>query len=223
MRKGIRRRRHALAGVMVCLAALASASWQSPMSLAAARPAHTTPTTVMGGGSPSTWPAARRVAPSLAGAYSTNLKTAFLALVRYSDWVGSHPNPKLVNKYVLPTSNIYRAQVYLMQQMVARRWYISPQPTEVDFLKVVVPPVTRTLPDKQKYLGGVIETVINEMKYPYLNLAGKVVGRTAGGGPTAYAVTLVQYKLGTQFYIDLWQQLTSSGRGLEWERQVGTK
>ena len=80
MRKRVRRCRLALAGVMVCLAVLASASWQSPESLAVGRPAHTTPTTVMGGGSPSTWPAARRVAPSLAGAYSTNLKTAFIAL-----------------------------------------------------------------------------------------------------------------------------------------------
>ena len=90
MRKGMRRRRHALAGVMVCLAALATASAQSPESLAASRPTHTTPTTVMGGGSPSTWPAARRVAPRLAGAYSTNLKTdlsslgAILRLARFA-------------------------------------------------------------------------------------------------------------------------------------------
>ena len=122
----------------------------------------------MGGGNPSTWPAARAKAPSLAGAYSANLKTAFLALVRYSDWLGTHPNPKLVKNYVLPTSNIYRAQEYLMRQMVVRGWHISPAPTEINFIKVVTPPVTRTLPDKDKYMGGVIECVINEMKYPYL-------------------------------------------------------
>ncbi len=56
----------------------------------------TTSTTVMGGGNPSTWPAGRAKAPSLAGAYSPNLKTAFLALTNYSDWVASHPEPKLV-------------------------------------------------------------------------------------------------------------------------------
>ena len=95
MRKRVRRPWQALAAVMACLAALASASWQSPESSAAGRPAHTTPTTVMGGGSPSTWPAARRAAPSLAGAYSHNLKIAFIALVQYSDWLGSHPNPNL--------------------------------------------------------------------------------------------------------------------------------
>ena len=58
--------------------------------------APTTPRTVMGGGNAATWPAARPFPPSLAGAYSTNLKTAFIALVNYSDWVGSHPNPNLV-------------------------------------------------------------------------------------------------------------------------------
>ena len=51
----------------------------------------TTSTTVMGGGNPSTWPAARAKAPSLAGAYSPNLKTAFLALVRILGLVGHAP------------------------------------------------------------------------------------------------------------------------------------
>jgi hypothetical protein len=182
-----------------------------------------TSTTVMGGGNPSTWPAARAKAPSLAGAYSPNLKTAFLALVRYSDWLGSHPNPNLVKNYVLPTSNIFRAQQYLMRQMVARGWHISPEPTEIEFIRVVAPPVTRTLPDKHKYMGGVIECVINEQKSPYLDGTGGVVGHTQGGGPTAYGVTLVQDSLHTQFYIDLWQQLTPPGDGINWERRIGSK
>jgi hypothetical protein len=186
-------------------------------------PPSTTSVTVMGGGSPSSWPAARKVAPSLAGAYSPNLKTAFLALVRYSDWLGSHPNPNLVKHYVLPTSNLYRSQVYLMQQMVKRGWHISPQPTEIDFLKVVVPAVTRRLPNGRRYLGGVIETVIDELKSPYLDRFGKVVGRTAGGGPTAYVVSLVQDSLHTQFYIDVWQQVTAPGDGLRWEHKVTAK
>jgi hypothetical protein len=110
-----------------------------------------------------------------------------------------------------------------MQQMVIRKWHISPQPTEIDFLKVVISPVTRSLPDKQKYLGGVIEAVINEMKYPYLNTTGHVVGHTAGGGPTGYAISLAQDSLHHQFYIDLWQQRTPLGKGLMWVRQIGAK
>jgi hypothetical protein len=124
---------------------------------------------------------------------------------------------------VLPTSNIYRAQEYLMRQMVVRGWHISPAPTEIDFIKVVTPPVTRTLPDKDKYMGGVIECVINEQKSPYLDRAGRTVGHTQGGGPTAYGVTLVQDSLHTQFYIDLWQQLTPPGDGFTWERRIGAR
>ena len=86
-------------------------------------PHRTTSTTVLGGGSPATWPAARAVAPSLAGAYSPNLKTAFIALVKYSDWLGSHPNPSLVKNFVASSSNIYASQVYLMRDMVDRGWH----------------------------------------------------------------------------------------------------
>jgi hypothetical protein len=181
---------------------------------------NTTSTTVMGGGNPSTWPAAKKAAPSLAGAYSSNMKTVFLALVRYSDWVASHPDPNLVKDYAIVTSNIYRSQVYLMEQMVKRGWHVSPKPTEIYFIKIVTPPVTKTLPGGRRYEGGVIETVINELKYPYLNRADKIVGYTAGGGPTAYAVTFVQKSLHTQFYIDLWQQLTPAGGGLAWEHWI---
>ena len=85
--------------------------------------APTTSRTVMGGGNAATWPAARPFPPSLAGAYSTNLKTAFIALVNYSDWLGSHPNPNFVRNYVPQTSNIYHPQVYLMQQMLKRGWH----------------------------------------------------------------------------------------------------
>ena len=72
-------------------------------------------------------------------------------------------------------------------------------------------------------MGGVIECVINEHKSPYLDRAGKTVGHTQGGGPTAYGVTLVQDRLHTQFYIDLWQQLTPPGDGFTWERRIGDK
>jgi len=67
----------------------------------------TTSGTVMGGGNPATWPAARAFPPSLAGAYSPNLKTAFLALVRYSDWAGVHPNPDLVKNFCFSSADIY--------------------------------------------------------------------------------------------------------------------
>jgi hypothetical protein len=181
---------------------------------------NTTSTTVMGGGNPSTWPAAKKAAPSLAGAYSSNMKTVFLALVRYSDWLGSHPNPKLVKNFVLTSSNLYPSQLSLMQQMVHRGWHITPRPTQIDFLKTVGSPVTKSSPSGRKYKGAVIETVIDEVKSPYLDGNGRIVGYTGGGGPTAYVATLVQNSLHTQFYIDLWQQLAPPGTGLTWLHRI---
>ncbi len=158
--------------------------------------APTTPRTVMGGGNAATWPAARPFPPSLAGAYSTNLKTAFIALVTYSDWLGSHPNPNFVRNYVATNSNIYHPQVYVMQQMLRRGGVISPQPTEIDSLQVVTPPVRRILRGGQAYLGGVIDVVINEKRYAYLDHSGHVAGHTAGGGPTAYNRTTCSEQIG---------------------------
>ena len=103
-----------------------------------------------------------------------------------------------------------------MRQMVVRGWHISPAPTEIDFIKVVTPPVTRTLPNKDRYMGGVIECVINETKISVpLTAAGRSRGtyrRAVDRRPMA--VTLVQDRLHTQFYIDLWQQLTPPGDGI---------
>ena len=60
------------------------------------------------------------MAPSLAGAYSPHLKTAFISLVKYSDWLGSHPNPSLVKNYVITAQICIDRRLYLMQKMVNR-------------------------------------------------------------------------------------------------------
>ena len=87
-------------------------------------PHRTTSTTVLGGGSPATWPAARAVAPSLAGAYSPNLKTAFIALVELLGlgWLASQSEPGKELSWH-QRSNIYTPQVYLMRDMVDRGWH----------------------------------------------------------------------------------------------------
>jgi hypothetical protein len=191
----------------------------------------TTSVTVMGGGTPSSWPAAKKVAPSLAGAYSPNLKTAFLTLVRYSDWLGSHPNPNLVKNYVLPTSDIYWAQVYLMRDLVSRGWHEPPNPTEVDFIKIVRKPVPRLgangshliFDGHLAYIGGDIDIVINEKREPYLNNAGTVVGHTAGGGRSAWTVSLTQSDRSGEFLIDNYQPVVTV-RGIgSWEKRLGKR
>ena len=189
----------------------------------------TTTTTVMGGGKPSTWPAAKPYPPSLAGAYSPNMKTAFLALVRYSDWVGSHPNPKLVKNYASPASDIYAAQVYLMTQMAKRGWHLPPTPSQIDFLVVTKKPILRysktgsplIIAGKRAYTSGMVDVVVQETTEPYLNVSGHVVGRTAGkGGPRAWRVTLVQKDVDGQFVIDGFYGITVRGSLHQWEKEV---
>ena len=189
----------------------------------------TTTTTVMGGGKPSTWPAAKPYPPSLAGAYSPNMKTAFLALTRYSDWVCSHPNPKLVRNYASVQSNIYKPQVYLMTQLYKRQWHLPATPTQVDFLVVVKKPVIRRSKDgrpllvagHRAYSDGIVNVVIQEMTEAYLNRAGSVVGHTAPGtGPEVWSVTLSQDKSTGKFVIRAYYQIIVHGTLKNWERRV---
>ena len=181
----------------------------------------------MGGGSPSTWPAAKPNPPSLAGAYSTNLETAFLSLVNYSDWLSSHPNPNLVKNYASPTSNIYQAQVYLMQQLEKRQWREASNPTEIDFLKVITRTSSRqelsgrTTPGTRSAdRAGMIYVLISQKREPYLEGSGRVVGYSAGGGPTAWAVSLGRGNRYGQFVIDKYQQINITGGFAQWEKEL---
>ena len=189
----------------------------------------TTTTTVMGGGKPSTWPAAKPYPPSLAGAYSPNMKAAFLTLTRYSDWVGSHPNPNLVRNYASVRSNIYKPQVYLMMQLDKRHWHLPPTPTQVDFLAVVKKPSIRrsekgkplSVAGHRAYSEGIVNVVIQEMTEAYLNRAGNVVGHTAPGtGPRVWSITLSQDNVTGRFVIRAYYEITVHGTLKDWERRV---
>jgi hypothetical protein len=182
----------------------------------------------MGGGNPATWPAAKAQPPSLAGAYSPNMEIAFKALITYSDWAGSHPNPVLVRNFCLSGSDMYSYWVEIMQDLVRRGWRDYPDPTEVDFLHVVQQPVALTSQGgqplrwsgHQAYLGGVLDVVINEKKDPYLNKTGRVVGYSGGGGPTAVTVSLAQGTADGQFRIATWHVLSPAAGVAAWERHL---
>jgi hypothetical protein len=188
-----------------------------------------TTTTVMGGGSPATWPAAKPYPPSLAGAYSPNMKTAFIALVNYVDWVASHPNPKLVANYAARSSNIYAGQVYLMEQMYKYHLHLPPTPTIVDFLAVVRKPTLRhyangrmrTIAGHAAYTSGVIDVVITEITQPYLNSTDHVVGYTAKGtGPKPWTITLAQKQGSGQFVIIGYYGVILHESLSDWEHKV---
>jgi hypothetical protein len=184
--------------------------------------------TIMGGGNPATWPATKPNPPSLAAAYSPNAKTSFVCLVRYSDWLGSHPSPSLVKNYVSPTSNIYKPQLYLMRELVAKGWHEAADPTEIQLLKVVKSPDRRRFVHTKAnassgdvgYSAGVIDVVINQKKEPYLNKAGVVVGYSNGGGPTAWRITLLQNRSNGEFRIGGYERLKMSGSPSVWEKEL---
>jgi hypothetical protein len=194
-------------------------------------PAHSsvTTTTVMGGGSPSTWPAAKPYPPSLAGAYSPNMKIAFITLVNYIDWVASHPNPRLVANYAAPSANIYAGQVYLMEQMKKHNVHLPPRPTTIDFLVVIKKPIIARRPDgtmfkiagHPAYTRGVIDVVITEVTQPYLSSTGRVVGYTAKGTrPEAWIITLGQNRKSGQFVIVSYYALRLHESLGRWERSI---
>jgi hypothetical protein len=192
-------------------------------------PKGTTTTTVMGGGSPATWPAAKPYPPSLAGAYSPNMKTAFLTLVNYSDWVGSHPNPNLVKNYALPSSNVYKPQVYLMRQMALRGLHLPPTPSIIDFLVIIKKPARLiaiggqplTVAGRPAYASGTIDIVVDQVTEAYLNAKNQVVGYTSRGtGPTAWTVVLRQSAATGQFVIASYYRLRVHGNLEEWERRL---
>ncbi|GEM_PF-2547736 len=185
-------------------------------SLPRATPAHgTTSSTVMGGGNPSTWPAAKPYPPSLAGAYSTNLKKALISLLNYMDWVFAHPNPVLVKNAVVPTANIYRYWVDIVEALVRRGWHEYPNPTEVNFLKVIQPPVKAS-----GFLGGTVDVVIDARRDPYLNNANQTVGYQVGGGRYAASIILGRATTAQHFRIARWYVLHPGGGLEQWEREL---
>jgi len=174
-----------------------------------------TTSTVMGGGNPATWPAAKPYPPSLAGAYSTNLKRAFITLMAYTDWLSCHPNPKLVRNAVVPGANIYGYWVTVMAVLAKKRWHEPPNPTDIEFMKVVNPVTAGS-----GFLVGTVDVVINFKTYPYLGEKGQVVGYGNGGGSAALSVILGRANVDQHFRIARWYVCHPKGGIMTWERQL---
>ncbi len=83
-------------------------------------------------------------APSLAGAYSDNLITAFRALYAYHNWLYEHPNAALVAKYALPGSPNYKIELGNIDYLLAHSAHAADDPRGLDgditFIKVAAEP-----------------------------------------------------------------------------------
>ncbi len=154
----------------------------------------TSSNTLVGGGTPAQWPAARATAPSLAGAYGTNMIRVFVTLMAYQDWVWSHPNTTFVANYMVPGTRPYLQEVAGLTALEKKGWHSPPRPTEIDWVKVSQPPTVARIPGiatktsaKQQEVAT-ITCVLNRTGDVYLNAAGKVVGSWTGAGRLPYSV-----------------------------------
>jgi hypothetical protein len=182
----------------------------------------TSANTVVGDtGNAARWPASQTSPPSLRGAFGGNMLTVMLTLIRYEDWVASHPDPALVSRYMVPGVRTYQAERSEMVWLSQRGWHLAPRPTEVDWLAVTMAP-SRIMGGSSHpvRIGGhvahepsALNVVLTLASRPYLNRTGAVVGHSVGEGKRAFAVTLAQGQTG-QWRIYSITELAPNG-GLE--------
>jgi len=139
----------------------------------------TSMTAASGSSSPAAIPAAQATPPSLAGAYSTDPATVMRAITTYADWVFSHPNPALLNNYMLPTCDQYNGVKAELTTLYDRGWHARPSVTTIQWVMVNVPftPAPGFLDGYPAYVGGGVKAVVTHtvQSSDILNAAGQVV------------------------------------------------
>lgn len=143
-------------------------------------------------------------APSLAGAYSDNLKTAFLALYAYHDWLYEHPNAALVANYSAPGSPAYKLELGNIEYLIAHHAHAANDPRGLDgdiqFVKVVVAPKAIVGPDGKQamrdghpaFQGGILTIVAQYVEDDLYGSTGKFIQAGQHPGTQAIDYSLVQ-------------------------------
>jgi hypothetical protein len=161
----------------------------------------TSPNTLVGdNGDPMDWPAAQPKPPSLAGAYGDNMLRVIVTLSAYQDWVYAHPNPALVNNYVLFGSSAYPQLLKGVTQLVQRGWHLGPAPREVDWAAVSLAP--KPFANRQGrraathghrfYTPAAVAVIFNIKSGHVFDKQGNIVGPLEGSGKTALSLGLSQ-------------------------------
>lgn len=143
--------------------------------------------------------------PSLAGAYSDNLKTAFLALSAYGDWLLSHPSTLLVANVAEPGSPAYDTLLYNVTYLLKLGGHVQKDPRgyggDVQYVKVTTPPRPILGPGgKQEevdrhpaYTGGTVTVVSHFLASGIYSHSGKYLQPSqVRSGYLVGAVSLVQ-------------------------------
>jgi hypothetical protein len=120
------------------------------------------------------------------------MMTVIITLIRYEDWVWSHPDPALVRNYMIPGGNAYKPELAGVTELVRKGWHTDPSPTEIDWIGVTLRAKPLHLIDGRRvrvdgraaYMPAALNILINQKISPYLN--------DKGGGRTAFSITLSQ-------------------------------
>jgi hypothetical protein len=123
------------------------------------------------------------------------MMTVFLTLVRYQDWVWSHPDPSLVGNYMMPGTAAYRNEETSIRTFARRSLHADPSPTEIDWLAVTGQPHRmpgKTLGAHHEYTPCVVTAVINQKVGTLLSPEGVPVLHSPGGGRAAFTEVLDQ-------------------------------
>ncbi|HTW08778.1 MAG TPA: hypothetical protein VME46_14780, partial [Acidimicrobiales bacterium] len=154
-------------------------------------------------GNPADYPAAQPRPPSLAGAYSTNMMTAIITLVRYEDWVWSHPNPLLVANYMVPGTRAYVSERRQLEELVQHGWHSNTSPSEIDWIWVLQRPQRSRVAGRKAGAAvagtrdlAIVVIIVHQRVSPFLDDRGDVVGHSQGGGRNAFNVLLTEARHG---------------------------
>jgi hypothetical protein len=123
------------------------------------------------------------------------MMTVFLTLVRYQDWVWSHPDPSLVGNYMMPGTAAYRNEKSQVSYLERHSLHSNFSPTEIDWLAITELPRSvhgALLRGHVAYTPCVMNVVINQRVGAILNAKGKPVVYSPGGGRAAFSEILDQ-------------------------------
>ncbi|HUZ43535.1 MAG TPA: hypothetical protein VMU63_03970 [Acidimicrobiales bacterium] len=143
-------------------------------------------------------------APSLAGAYSDNLITAFRALYAYHNWLYEHPSVALVSNYTVPGSPAYKIELANVEYLVAHDAHGADDPRGLDgditFIRVASPPKPTLGPNGQQIVrnghpgfgGGIVIIVANYIEDDLYGPGGQFIQLGQRPGTATIDYSLVQ-------------------------------
>ena len=157
----------------------------------------------LGGGptptiAPGTVPAALASPPSLAGAFVADPITVMNTLGPYIDWVFAHPDPALLDNYMLASSRTYSKIKAELATLAGNHWRQRPSVSLIQWIKTTSAftptPVHGLVNGHLSYSGGTVKVVIANTpeSSDVLDSAGVVVNSVHNQPQVMVVIALAQ-------------------------------